>query len=901
MDSVRWQELKSILDEALQLPVDLRDAFVAQSSDDPGIRDEVRSLLASYASDPEFLEEAVADEALSAVAEQDANAMIGSRVGRYRLLREIGRGGMGTVYLAERADGEYEQQVAIKLVSESRMADTILVRLRQERQILARLQHPNIARLVDGGVTSEGLPFLVMEYVNGKSIHDYCNEKHLSTEQRLKLFATICDAVHFAHQNLVVHRDIKPSNILIDREGRPKLLDFGIAKLLDDDDDGLLTRTGGQALTPAYASPEQVQGERVSTASDTYSLGVVLFELLTGRRPYEMNSKSASDIERAICLTEPPRPSSIVTRSNDESAQIPTWSEVHPHRLRKQLQGDVDMIVLKALRKDASRRYPSAAELAADCRRHLNHQPVTARPETWSYVASTFVRRHRLGVAAGVLVALSLLGAVVGTSWQARIASRERDRARDSFEAVYALSNTMLLDLHDTIRDLPGTTLARRTLVGQATRYLDILAQQASDTDSLSDDLAVAYERLGEIQGDPHFPNLGDMTTAKSRYAAAMEIRYRHWLADSTNVIATRELANIVGRLAVVNSWSGDNELAIEQSKRALRLLDSIDDSDPRVRHDKFRIRSELGWWYVWAGRMDDGIAELKAAELIAEELVAAGYRGIDFDIDRWRIYGYIADGLDFRGDRSEALELLRAKSLPLAEEIVSHHPGNPRAEGMLYTNRSKVARLLESMDRTQEALAEYQILRALSEDLVRRDTANARLINSLAATEHSIGTMQVRLGQRQKALSHYEAALSIRKRLLENDPTNGEFGYIVASTLRSLCTLHTEASDLLTALSHCEEAADVQNRAAEGDPHNLVGQDARKDIYLETARIHAKLGDQSAGSSKADHYASALDWFDRVLGLISELDSVGIGFDWVKDPQPIIDERQELADRVSG
>ncbi|MCB0720598.1 MAG: serine/threonine protein kinase [Bacteroidetes bacterium] len=897
MDSERWQVLKSILDGALRLPPKLRDEFVERASDDAALREEVRSLLDSYSDDPEFLEEAVASEALDAVAWKDATGRTGARVGRYELVRQIGRGGMGTVYLAERADGAYQQNVAVKLVDGIRAADTILERLRQERQILARLQHPNIARLLDGGVTEDGRPFLVMEYVDGLNIHDHCREHRLSTDARLQLFATICDAVHFAHQNLIVHRDLKPSNILIDKSGRPKLLDFGIAKLLDDDD-SQLTRIGGQALTPAYASPEQIRGDSVSTASDTYSLGVILFELLTGRRPYQNVGKSATEMERAVCLTEAPKPSTIVSRSPEEYQPVESRSAVAPERLKRELAGDLDMIVLKALRKDAARRYPSAAELAADCRRHLNNQPVTARPETLSYLASTFVRRHRLGVAASVLVLLSLLGAAIGTSWQANIAAHERDRARDRFDAVYALSNTMLLDLHDTIRDLPGTTHARRMLVSQATKYLDILAAEASDTDSLSDDLAVAYERLGEIQGDPHFPNLGDMGAAKSRYQAALAIRVRHWEADSANATKTHELATILGRLAVVNSWSGDNEKAIEQSKQALRLLRSLDDSDPRIRHDEFRIQSELGWWYVYAGRMDDGLAELHAAERIAEELSTTGYSNIDFDVDRWRIYAYSADGLQFNGDADAALRLLTDKAFPMAHRVVQQHPDNPRASGLVYTSRSKTARLYEVAGRSREALQEYKILLTDTYTRVQRDTANVRARSSLAAVQHAIGEIYLTLDQPEDALEYFTLALDTRKQLLARDPSTGEYGYFVASTMRSICNLHAAADRFDEALATCEEAAQVQDRVAERDPHNLVGQSARKNIYLETARIHIRRGDRQSGTERADAYSRAIAWFDRAIRLARSLDEQGVEFDWVKDPSPIVAERQALIDR---
>jgi WD40 repeat protein/serine/threonine protein kinase len=371
-------------------------------------------------------------------------------IGQYRVLRELDRGGMGVVYLAARADEQFIKLVAIKIVSIGPNRDETLQRFRQERQILANLEHANICRLLDAGTTEEGSPYVVMEYIEGTPITGYCDRNKLSITERLKLFLTASSAVQFAHQNLVIHRDLKPGNILITDDGTVKLLDFGIAKLLNADlSSGAfkLTRTGLLPMTPEYASPEQVRGEHITTASDVYSLGVVLYELLTGHRPYKLTGRSPTEIERAICDTEPERPSTIINRTEYETGadggsrpkrtpeMVSQTREGKPDKLRARLRGDLDSITLKALRKEAQQRYSSVDQFAADIRRHLEGKPVLAQKPTVTYRISRFARRHKVGVTLAALFVLMLVGGVITTTWQARIA---RKQASDYRRTLYA-------------------------------------------------------------------------------------------------------------------------------------------------------------------------------------------------------------------------------------------------------------------------------------------------------------------------------------------------------------------------------------------------------------------------------------------------------------------------------
>jgi len=351
---------------------------------------------------------------------------------------------MGDVYLASRDDDQYRKEVAIKLVQRGFDTDDIRRRFRHERQILATLDHPNIARLIDGGTTETGLPYFVMEYVDGLPLNRYCDERKLNITERLKLFRTVCSAVHYAHQHLVIHRDIKPGNILVTQEGAPKLLDFGIAKILDPD----LSQPAGhtvtelKVMTPEYASPEQVRGEQVTTATDTYSLGVLLYELLTGRRPYRIKSRRPEAVARIICEEEPERPSTAISRveeaakSSGASGATVTPESVsaarneQPEKLRRLLSGDLDNIVLMAMRKEPQRRYASVEQFSEDMRRHLEGLPVIAHKDTFSYRTAKFVRRHKAGVAAAGLILLTLVVGVAATAWQARTVRRERDKAQ---------------------------------------------------------------------------------------------------------------------------------------------------------------------------------------------------------------------------------------------------------------------------------------------------------------------------------------------------------------------------------------------------------------------------------------------------------------------------------------
>jgi serine/threonine protein kinase len=452
----RWEQLDALLAAAIDRSPEAREALLRDAAAvDPELESAVRELLQIHADADDALGESVTDLVpllMSSADEElggDANESlpVGGVVGPYRIVEEIGRGGMGSVYLAERADDQFEKRVALKVVKRGMDTDEVLRRFRHERQILASLEHPNVARLLDGGVTADGRPYLVMEHIDGQPVDSYCDERRLTVDQRLNLFAAVCQAVQYAHRNLVVHRDLKPSNILVSAAGEPKLLDFGIARLLTgSDDDAPLTRTGGRILTPEFASPEQITGAPITTASDVFGLGVVLYLLLTGRLPFRRPQSSRAEVDRSVLEDDPERPSVAVLRAQvrDTAASPELAAGVRgetPARLSRRLRGDLDTMILKALEKDPARRYASVDQLLDDLQRHRQGRPLIAQPGTVRTRAMKFARRHRFGV--GAAVAFALLGTVSAVAFMSehRQTVQERNRAereRDKAEEVAA-------------------------------------------------------------------------------------------------------------------------------------------------------------------------------------------------------------------------------------------------------------------------------------------------------------------------------------------------------------------------------------------------------------------------------------------------------------------------------
>ncbi len=859
MEADKEARVETLLREARQRPPSDLGAFLETAcGGDTALRREVEDRLALTSSD---LEPTTTD------------LPEGTRVGPYRVVRVIGRGGMGTVYLAERADEQFEKQVALKLVGRGQDSEQVLRLFRQERQILAHLDHPNIARLLDGGATAEGAPYVVMEYVEGEPIDEHCERRRLSTADRVRLFRTVCSAVQFAHQNLVVHRDLKPSNILVTADGVPKLLDFGIAKVLSPRPATTQTLTSGWALTPHYASPEQIRGETITTASDVYALGVVLYEILTGRRPYEFASVLPHEIVRVVCEREPAPPSELalptVRVPPGEAGAEPVREPEADRRLgeqrRRELRGDLDTIVLMALRKEPSRRYVSVEHLSEDLRRHLEGMPVLARKDTLAYRAGKFVTRHRVGVASTVLVVLSLLLGMVATARQARLAQAQKARAERRFDDVRRLARSFLFEIHDEIQDLPGATRARARLVTRGLEYLDGLAHEAKGDLSLQAELAEAYLKVGDVQGRPGFSNLGDRAGAALSYRKAVELR-EEILAQRPGEDAQRELATALDRVGDTERVLGNSKAALDSYERALALREPP--GAPGESRDRATSLQRIADMRAAVGDKE-GALETQSRALALQESVAARQPG-EGPVLRELFIGRVkmGDRLSGAGDHREALERYRA-ALATSEQIAARDPRSARARRELAVCHDKVGDALLALGELGDALREYRVALALRESLVASDRRDAELRRDLSVSHDKIGRVLLARGDAANALEAFRRALSLDETAVTADPESAQARLDVSADLENVGAALLRADRLPEAEAALRRALELRERIASGDPANA-------DVRAGFVSLYANLGQlevlQAAGArARPGACGRAREWHDKALRLEQE------------------------------
>ncbi|MFK7844458.1 MAG: protein kinase [Rhodothermales bacterium] len=887
MSDLNWQLVKSIFHEALLHPVEERAAFLELNCDEEQVRKEVLSLLSFYEEDKDFLESSVDTGVFRVIEEASQEQWQGQVIGHYRLEKELGRGGMGVVYLADRIDGQFDHRVAIKLGKQDEFNTEIRERLKHERQVLATLQHPNIAQLLDGGVTDTGRPFFAMEYVEGGTAIDvFCSTRSLSLKKRLRLFQKVCEAVAYAHRQLVVHRDLKPSNILVTPNGTVKLLDFGVSKLLDETRVAVpITRTGLRMLTPEYASPEQIRGGNISTASDVYSLGVILYELLVGRRPYNVRDISPTQAEHLICEVDPAKPSTAILESNEGKDQPAT--KIHRtarSKYHRQLKGDLDNIVLKALRKEPARRYGSVEQLNEDIGRYLDLLPIAARPSTVRYRVGKFVNRHRVGVAAACVILLALLGGIISTTYQARQALLAREKAEQRMQDVRAMANTLLFDFHDAIRDLPGATPARRLLVKNAQQYLDILAEELPDDPLLQTELAEAYHRVGEIQGDPHYPNLGDLGGAAAFYKKALHLRTSLWEKDPGDPLARHALAIAKSRQAVVSSWGGANEEAISLSKEAIALLESLYEEDRgiAIKHDLGRIRSELGWWYVFAGQVEEAKRHLLKAREELESISAGKSGDINFEIDLWRVYNYQVDAYRWGDDPLYALNILESTACPRLERLDAQLAFNPRLKSVLRTCLNKIGDLSKHFDQYEKAIGYFEEALDIAWEMAASDSTNILGRQGVATLLEALGAVHKDMGNTTEALDYFERARSLKQELYDIDPSNGEMGNMLGNTLRSLCVFYAEIGQHQKATALCKESVLILDKAISVDPLNGIWQSNLVDSYLALADAHqVRSAIVSTRNLEQQSLRESMVYYDKGIALIQLLIAEDRAFKW--------------------
>jgi non-specific serine/threonine protein kinase/serine/threonine-protein kinase len=785
MTSERWAQVIDVLQRAMEMAPERRAAFLDGACErDDALRDEVESLLAAdEQAGSSFLqclpEDVFPDHSIasdrSAFPASTAPAWIGRQLGPYEITEKIGEGGMGEVFRARRADDQFQKQVAIKLLRTGEATPFVISRFKNERQILASVDHPNIARLIDGATTEEGIPYLVMELIEGLPIDDYCDAHKLPATQRLKLFLQVCSAVQYAHQRLIVHRDLKPSNVLVTNEGVPKLLDFGIAKILDP---GALggtienTLTLFRILTPGYASPEQVRGEPITTASDVYSLGVILYELLTGRSPYGSHPRTPEEIGTAVCGLDPEKPSNAITpgtsgRRAPTPAEITVWGEGSTQKLRKRLRGDLDNIVLMALRKEPQRRYSSVELFAADIVRHLDHLPVIARRDTVRYRASKFVARHKAGVLAAASVAIVLVLALIATLHEARVAQRR-------FNDVRALANSLIFDVHDSIRTLPGATSARRLIVQRGQDYLDRLAAESTSDPSLLRELAAAYEKLASILGNALDANLGNSPLALKDAQHAVELR-QTVAAKLRSTDSERELAESFLALANLFGGTGQPQPAhdyIEKALTILKPLASANPADQKIEYAVAKAFERSGANYALVPNWREALESYERSLEVSQQLLKMDPYNSSYSTQVAFAHKHVGGVLIMLHQLQPALEEYRA-ALVMDEARIKADSENANTRYAITFTYSDIGYILGEQGKTDEALESYGKSVEIRSQLAAADPKDTRARGGLANNYSNMAWMLLKHGRAQEALEYYRRAFSIRQALSQEDPTN--------------------------------------------------------------------------------------------------------------------------------
>ena len=773
-----WKRIKTILADALELPPDERAAFLdAACADELGLRSRVDRFLEDAPAGPEFLAGMDAERAAALIRDEDAEPVVPESVGPFRIVREIARGGMGAVYLAERVGQDFSQRVALKLVKRGMDSDAILAaRFARERRILARLDHESIARLLDGGTAEDGRPFLVMEFVDGKPLTAHCDERRLPIDARLRLLLTVCRAVQHAHANLVVHRDLKPSNVLVTGDGRVKLLDFGIAGILESDreqDATTLTVHGLWPLTPEYAAPEQLSGEPTTVATDVWGLGVLLYHLLTGDLPHGSGERSSDAVARAVLSTDPVRPSAAIGsaatprlgggRTNGESAEyVASARSSRPQSLARRLAGDLDAIVLKALRKEPGHRYASVEALADDLERHLSGAPVAARKGTFRYRGGKFVRRHAFGLgvtAAGTAAAAAFL------AFHLHAVARERDAASLQAARAEQVSQFVidLFDRSDPLMQAEGDSLTVEQLVDAgAARIQSDLAGQPE----LQAEVQIVLGRL--------LNRLGRFHEARTLFESALATRSELFGEESA------EAAQAMLYVAEAVQILGEYQEAEQLQRRVLEIRNRIGASG----QERATVLAELGSTLISLGDLAGADTLIAEALRIRQALPDGG----PFDLGH--TLEYMARVRREQGNLAEAADLSWQ-----AIAVVADHYGEEHrlTNGM----RRQLALVLTSDSRYEEAEAVYR--RVLAADVARLGEDHP----TTAMTLHDLGSLLLEMRRLDEAETLLRQALQVRETSL--GPSSARVGM----TLSKLATL-------LTFQDRNEEALALHRRALE-------------------------------------------------------------------------------------
>lgn len=731
--------LKSIFEQALELNKFEREKYFSSLSDEhKKYLDEVKSLLASFEATDDFLEIVSNYNQIFTPKVDEPHPLIGKHIGPYLVEDEIGFGGMGIVFVGKRDDNEFEQKVAIKILKQGLSTKYIVKRFENERQILANLQHPNIARLFDGGKTSDGLPYLIMEYIEGLPITDYCDENKLNTKQRLELFKTVCFAVHYAHQNLIVHRDLKPGNILVTKEGRVKLLDFGIAKLLDEaieSDNIKLTQTKMWNLTPDYASPEQIKGETITTQSDIYSLGVLLYEIISGEPPYKFVNTTPLGISKSIDETNIIKPSERIRQTTNSELR----SEQNKNEIQKKiklLKGDLDNIILKAMHKDPNQRYASVQGLINDLDRYFNGMPVNAREDTYLYRFSKFVQRHKVGAALFILFNIILISSISAIIYQGSIAAKERDKANLEVAKTESVNNFLQEMLSS----------ADPTEIGKDTKVYDVIKKASEEVNAGFKDQpgieAAVRKTLGKT-----LTNLGEFDQAKPHLEKSLELNEKVYGKESY------QAGESLHELALYYDWLGDLNKADSLYHKSIIVLRGDTETPPRS------LSSAINDYAIVKQEQD----KYQESLILLKEAYKIAYKNFG---SKDRDIASIANnlGLSFEGVKElDSAKIYYEKSLEMYLEL--YGPNRPEVS-TIYNNlayifiakedyKSAHEHFIKSLELKKKSWGEkhsmvgfaYMNLGALEYTMKMYDSANNNLLNSLENFKTSINENHIWLG----------------------------------------------------------------------------------------------------------------------------------------------------------
>jgi non-specific serine/threonine protein kinase/serine/threonine-protein kinase len=781
-----WNDVDRLVGDALELPEADRHAFVlASCAERRDLADTVLALLAEDGRGGPL-------DVLDAVEASLHASLAGVRLGPYRLIREIGRGGMGTVWLAERDDQQYQKRVAVKILSPSLPASEALRRFREERQILASLDHPNIARLLDAGRSDGGLHYFIMEFVDGTPIGDYCHDKNLDIRARAALLRTIASTVHFAHQRLVVHRDLKPANILVTPEGEPRLLDFGIAKMLAPDATSATVPLLHLA-TPAYASPEQLQGSPATTASDVYSLGILSGELLGGGLPL----RTSGEVER---------PSAVAKRvALDHSGREASAA----------LAGDLDAIVVKATQPLPQDRYASADDLATDLARYLAGRPVAARGGAVRYRILKFVARHRAAVAVAAVAALAAAAGIVATVWQSRVASRERQVAEARFNDVRQLARAMITDVYDRIAFLPGSTDARHSLVTHALLYLNRLAGDKNVDRDLALELVNGYLRIGQVQFNNNIGNLGDTDGALQSYAMARQLLNEQLKQTPGDVEIRRLLARTYGFSAEVQQYLRNHVDARESVEALVRIRESLATSG--VPEDRRGLASA----YYQLGSLldsDGGQAAAIDAKRKSLELFEALLSETPADRDAQRNVALASKslGATLESLKQDEAERHFRRALALDEARAQAEPGSALARMDVSFDLSSLGTLLADRN-IPEAVRYFERTIEIRRSLADADPKDARARARLAYALLRSGRARMQFGNHTGAVEDLAAAVVLADHLLSANPNDSMARSYAAEGLNNLSASEdalARAASEPERSGHARRACDALRRA---------------------------------------------------------------------------------------